>query len=1335
MKLYLNIYSVITVSIGGVKIRQKQLSVLLVMVLAFNLVSVLVGSFAPAVHATEIFSDGFESGDFSAWTSVYDSSKIDREVSNTYSHHGNYSAHFWSIDSWGGSGDFCRKTITSQPTVFLSAYVRFSNLSGIDGHSDRYVRLIGTAGESGQYYDRPVAAGIHGTGTSGTNYFYLVWVDNGTTYEEQYTGLNAVTDTWYHLELKATISSTAGEARLYVDGTEVITKTGLNTTAWGNINEIQAGVLYMQLWDVLEFEVYIDCVVASTETTDSNAPTYSLLSYSSYTAGASCQFNVTVNDDVALHPNGQYQFGTNNTGTWVWDSAVNFASTPETVSVTKTLNSTAGLTVAFMWNFTDNAGNSSSTGIITFTLTSETTLLTVIADSGSATDIQAAVDHVVANGGEGNVRIPEGTWNFVDAGGPWQTVAVPCGVNIFGAPTERDQNGQVIEWKTVLVMPYEAPDGSTWFEYTIDEQVTFNSFRFSDVKLVGWRYYNQSSTTMYIGISVSAEYTEYPTTGIRDFRIDHCNFQDMAGSAISFITNSEHNRRPVSGVIDHNRFVNSYGDIGFMEYENRTLGYGISMRRWACDVWENDTLEVWGHYTNYTVVIEDNYFSKWRHATCSNDGIHQIVRFNTFNGSYGHGAVDGHGSRREVDGERWYAVGTRCMEVYNNTFLNYDSTWDTPWVINIRGGSALVYNNSLDGSYPYLLDLNNDWGNYDELDYCAINDTYIWDNQLNGASIIHYNKDSVQDVNYFLHEPTGYAAYPYPHPLVSGEEPTYYYLNITSTTGGSTTPTAGVHEYPSGTNVSVTATPDAGYTFSNWTLDGGDGGTDNPTYVYMDGNHTLTANFIAAPSIGEFQSPSTVYANKYFLLNATINDGDGIADFVNATVELSNGVILKWNNTTDTFSEYSDANGYCTLDPANSFKTQLNSTAYRLSWKIKLGWAYPEGSVDVLAGNTKVYDSGGASGSGSTTGLFTFEDDLIVASANVDDSRVNPGDAVTFTGTIFYQGTTTTPEDVTGITVKVELDGMEKGSDTDPTGGAYTITVNAESAVGSWSYNIYVVTDENSVQNQTVNVVADALNVTSCTVDLENELVYVNVAYCYYGSAVEGANVSYAGLYSATNSTGWATFSTADLTNVAFNSTATAIGDSAYGITTVIQNQTVAYEKEYVNPFTVKAEAPITNTTWNDIERILAFNSTGTVKVDVGDWGIPLRVEVNGEVYTDWSYDEAKHRLTINNLASHVELVWETEPEETPGSPPGPSEPPSPPPDEEEPPPFIPPITPTPMPDSTLISFGVVVIVFIVVGVFAYKELEYRNNVKSGWKRRQKQAKQSVKWRKSKRFG
>jgi len=152
-----------------------------------------------------------------------------------------------------------------------------------------------------------------------------------------------------------------------------------------------------------------------------------------------------------------------------------------------------------------------------------------------------------------------------------------------------------------------------------------------------------------------------------------------------------------------------------------------------------------------------------------------------------------------------------------------------------------------------------------------------------------------------------------------------------------------------------------------------------------------------APSIGEFQAPSTIYANQWFYLNASVNDADGISEIVNATIELSNSVILKWDNASATFSEQSDTNNYCTLNASACIETEKNSTAFKLSWRLKLN-NYPSGSVNILSSNTKVWDST-ESGSNNETGLFTFSYITLNLQAR-DSSGTNLPRSVTFSGTL-----------------------------------------------------------------------------------------------------------------------------------------------------------------------------------------------------------------------------------------------------------------------------------------------------------------------------------------------
>jgi uncharacterized repeat protein (TIGR02543 family) len=76
-----------------------------------------------------------------------------------------------------------------------------------------------------------------------------------------------------------------------------------------------------------------------------------------------------------------------------------------------------------------------------------------------------------------------------------------------------------------------------------------------------------------------------------------------------------------------------------------------------------------------------------------------------------------------------------------------------------------------------------------------------------------------------------------------GSEPTIYDLTVAvdPTGGGITNPAVGVHPYDAGTDVTITATPAAGYVFDEWTGDCSGSGT---CQVTMDGDRAVTAHFI-----------------------------------------------------------------------------------------------------------------------------------------------------------------------------------------------------------------------------------------------------------------------------------------------------------------------------------------------------------------------------------------------------------------------------------------------------------------------------------------------------------
>ncbi len=76
--------------------------------------------------------------------------------------------------------------------------------------------------------------------------------------------------------------------------------------------------------------------------------------------------------------------------------------------------------------------------------------------------------------------------------------------------------------------------------------------------------------------------------------------------------------------------------------------------------------------------------------------------------------------------------------------------------------------------------------------------------------------------------------------LFTGPVPTYS-LTITAGSGGTTDPSPGTYTHDEGTEVTIRAIPNSGYTFSGWS--GGASGTTNPISIGMDSDKSITASF------------------------------------------------------------------------------------------------------------------------------------------------------------------------------------------------------------------------------------------------------------------------------------------------------------------------------------------------------------------------------------------------------------------------------------------------------------------------------------------------------------
>ena len=394
-------------------------------------------------------------------------------------------------------------------------------------------------------------------------------------------------------------------------------------------------------------------------------------------------------------------------------------------------------------------------GNVTIPSSGQIGLTSIVANSGSASDIQAAVNYAAANG-ISNVTIPQGAYDFVAVGQTWVHVSIPTGIDIYGASTQRDSNGHVIEWGTVLRMPFEAPENSRFFTV-----YGTTGTRISDIKFVGYRELNANSDAHYTAIFV-----QYSS----NFRVDHCSFLNVAGQCVQI--------QESNGVVDHCDFVNNKNVYVTNIYNDCTVWYGVAVNG-DNDLWVSDISDVLGASTSCTVFIEDNYFEGWRHSVASNRGAHYVFRYNVERKN-GYGSIDAHG--REGDGS---SLGTRAIEVYGNNFG--DPVWGDMGV-QLRGGGGVFFDNNVDG-YGLTGTAISQYSAFvcmvqytpDDYPDQQIKDVWIWDNTLtpSGADLwdaawggIAHNGIE-EGSEFYLRAPSQsldgftYTAYPYPHPLVT----------------------------------------------------------------------------------------------------------------------------------------------------------------------------------------------------------------------------------------------------------------------------------------------------------------------------------------------------------------------------------------------------------------------------------------------------------------------------------------------------------------------------------------------------------------------------------------
>ena len=408
--------------------------------------------------------------------------------------------------------------------------------------------------------------------------------------------------------------------------------------------------------------------------------------------------------------------------------------------------------------------------------TGQISLSGITAKSGSPMDIQTAVNAVVAAGG-GTVYIPAGTFTF-------------------NPPVNSTTGGVTIPYTTVPINIIGAGVGVTTLQETVNSGGSMTTY-FTNMFRRSWNGQNYAAGSVRIsGISfVGFVLNETATSNgaiqlycTQDFRIDHCSFQDFDSQAISLSGNNGDNYPLITrGVIDHNTFDNPY-KAGIPNINNRLWGYGIALGgigHQLADSWDPNIQDYLGQYYNTStyngfpvpspVYIENNNFTRCRHAISANVGGYYVSRYNYFQEAAPYGQNDAHGGSSSY-------FGARGMESYGNVFNFTDESYSggQDAAIEPRGGGGVCWNNTviLNPSYRTpTVQFSNDGepAPYDVEQFYIWNNTAQW---MNGTTLDFNSKISnptgyVLNVNYFLRAPNEsldgftYTPFMYPHPLTS----------------------------------------------------------------------------------------------------------------------------------------------------------------------------------------------------------------------------------------------------------------------------------------------------------------------------------------------------------------------------------------------------------------------------------------------------------------------------------------------------------------------------------------------------------------------------------------
>ncbi|MFA5307204.1 MAG: hypothetical protein WC365_07195 [Candidatus Babeliales bacterium] len=200
---------------------------------------------------TALFSDGFESNDFTAWTSTATGGTGTLVVNATRPHHGTYSAYATGTCSGGYGTDYgyATKTITQANIVYARAYFYFNTLTLSQWKALHLIYLE---------YNNQSNATVVGIYNDGGTLKWNLWGFEADAWFGNLSSVTPTTGVWYCVEVKRDVTN--DQNQLWINGVLVST---VNVAMAQGANKVFAGFpgIDATVDDVIS--LYFDCAVVA----------------------------------------------------------------------------------------------------------------------------------------------------------------------------------------------------------------------------------------------------------------------------------------------------------------------------------------------------------------------------------------------------------------------------------------------------------------------------------------------------------------------------------------------------------------------------------------------------------------------------------------------------------------------------------------------------------------------------------------------------------------------------------------------------------------------------------------------------------------------------------------------------------------------------------------------------------------------------------------------------------------------------------------------------------------------------------------------------------------